>query len=130
MPSFSKQSAAALATTDFALQRLFNEVIKTFDCTIICGARSEADQNKAFLEGKSKQRWPTSKHNTFPSRAVDVAPAPIDWNDLERFVFFAGYVKCTADRLGIRIRWGGDWNSDTRTKDEKFRDYPHFELEG
>ena len=54
MPSFGKQSQANLATCHPDLQTLFREVIKYFDCTIIEGFRNEADQNKAFAAGNSK----------------------------------------------------------------------------
>ena len=29
---------------------------------------------------------------------------------------------------GVEIRWGGDWDSDTQVKDNKFDDLVHFEL--
>jgi hypothetical protein len=60
--------------------------------------------------------------------AVDVAPYPVDWNDKERFYYFAGFVKGVASSLGISIRWGGDWNSDNNLKNQTFFDLPHFEL--
>ena len=69
-----------------------------------------------------------SKHNSFPSLAVDVAPYPINWSDKERFYFFAGYVKATADQMKIKIRWGGDWDGDTKVRDQTFMDLPHYEL--
>jgi len=28
----------------------------------------------------------------------------------------------------MKIRWGGDWDMDTQTKDNKFDDLVHFEL--
>jgi len=30
--------------------------------------------------------------------------------------------------MGLKIRWGGDWDMDTQTKDNKFDDLVHFEL--
>ena len=30
--------------------------------------------------------------------------------------------------LGIEIRWGADWDQDYDIDDEKWRDWPHFEL--
>lgn len=130
MASFSALSSARLATADSRLQRLFNEVVKHFDCTILCGHRSQADQDKAFHDGASKVAWPNSKHNTSPSVAVDAAPYPIDWNDRARFHYFAGFVKGLASSMGLKVRWGGDWDSDTEVKDEKgLSDLPHFELD-
>lgn len=126
MPRFNQTSADRLATCRMELQDLFNEVVKGFDCSILCGHRSDEDQMKAFNEGKSKAK--SGKHNKTPSMAVDVAPCPIDWTDLNRFYYFAGYVKARAEELGIKIRWGGDWDGDTITKDQNFNDLPHFEL--
>ena len=72
--------------------------------------------------------YPNSKHNKLPSKAVDVAPYPIDWNDPDRFYHFAGYVRGIAEGMGIKIRWGGDWNGNFDLKDQNFYDLPHFEL--
>lgn len=67
-------------------------------------------------------------HNKTPSLAVDVAPWPIDWNDKNRFYHFAGRVQGIAQMFNIKIRWGGDWDSDNDLKDQNFYDLPHFEL--
>lgn len=130
MPLFSPASKAKLSTCHPDLQRLFYEVIKYYDCTVIEGHRSKEAQDKAVAEKKSKKAWPTSKHNFMPARAVDVAPYPINWDTKEhrRFYHFAGFVKATAIKLGIEIRWGGDWDSDLVFSDERFNDLPHFEL--
>ena len=128
MPAFGKASQEKLATCDPRLQKVFNEVVKYFDCTVIEGHRGEAAQNKAFAEGKSKLKYPQSKHNKTPSLAADVLPYPIDWNDTNRMRYFAGFVVGIAATMGIKIRWGGDWNQNTELKDNSFNDLPHFEL--
>ena len=130
MPKFGKQSRTNLHACHQDLQNLFLEVVKYFDCSILEGFRGEIGQNKAFHEGRSKLKYPESKHNKMPSLAVDVVPYPINWNDKERFYYFAGFVKGIASQLGIVIRWGGDWDSDTQVHDQTFFDLPHFELEG
>lgn len=104
-------------------------MIKYVDCTVIQGHRGQVSQDEAYRTGKSKLRYPQSKHNSLPSKAVDVAPFPIDWANRERFAYFAGVVKGIALAKGIALRWGGDWNRDGNTKDETFSDMPHFELE-
>jgi len=126
--SFSAKSKERLETCDDKLQQLFNEVVKGYDCTVLCGHRGREEQEEAVREGKSKVVFPNSKHNKFPSKAADVVPYPIDWNDSKRFMHFAGYVQGVAKMMGIKIRWGGDWNSNLNFKDEKFVDLPHFEL--
>ena len=128
MPRFSKKSLSKLETCDKRIQDLFLRVVKKFDCTIIEGHRNKDRQNKLFKEGKSKLKYPKGKHNAIPSKAVDVAPYPIDWNDRERFTYFAGYVLGIAYEMGLKIRWGGDWDMDTQVKDNNFDDLPHFEI--
>ena len=134
MPKFSKHSKAKLETCDQRLQDIFNEVIKTWDCTIVGGHRNEEDQNAAYAKGHSKLKYPQSKHNGYPSKAVDVAPyyanVGIDWNDLGGFYMFAGYVQRVAHEMGITLRYGGDWNGNKRTADQTFNDLPHFEILG
>jgi peptidoglycan L-alanyl-D-glutamate endopeptidase CwlK len=128
MPKFSKTSQLKLDSCHKDLQLLFEDVIKDFDCTVLCGYRNETDQNKAHDEGKSKLKYPNSRHNLYPSAAVDVAPYPIDWNDIKRFYFFSGWVMCKAKQMGIKVRWGGNWKGDYNFKDNKFNDLVHFEL--
>lgn len=128
MPEFSQRSLDKLETCHEDLQRLFKEVVKHFDCTILQGTRGEEEQNEYFAKGLSKVKFPNSEHNSLPSKAVDVAPYPIDWNDKERFYYFAGVVKGIALSMGINIRWGGDWDSDNDLKDQTFNDLPHYEI--
>ena len=128
MPQFGESSVKKLATCHPDLIRLFNEVIQRYDCTVTDGHRDKDAQDLAVARGLSKTPWPESKHNAVPSNAVDVVPYPIDWNDSSRFYHFAGFVLATAQQLGIKIRWGGDWNGDLKFRDEKFHDLPHWEL--
>lgn len=128
MPEFSPLSKKRLAECHHDLQKLMNEVIKHYDIVILCGFRGKDEQEKAVAEGKSKVHFPNSKHNVTPSLAVDIAPYPIDWNDMKRWWHLAGYVKATAERLGIKIRQGADWDGDNDFKDQKFIDLPHVEL--
>lgn len=128
MPSFNSNSRKALDSSDPKLRTLFEEVGKVFNCSILCGFRNQEDQDNAFANGFSKTQWPNSKHNVYPSKAVDAGPYPIDWDEPRRFYFFAGYVKAVADKLGIKIRWGGDFNSDGDLTNDRFVDLPHFEL--
>ena len=133
MPKFSSASMERLESCHEDLQDLFLEVVQEFDCTILCGRRGKKAQNDAYREGRSTKKWPGSKHNTEdyePSDAVDVAPYPINWENRKRFYYFAGYVQGVADRMGIKIRWGGDWDSDTDLDDQTFFDLPHFERVG
>jgi peptidoglycan L-alanyl-D-glutamate endopeptidase CwlK len=137
MPKFSADSLQKLQTCHLDLQLLFGEVIKSFDCKVIVGNRSKEEQDKAFAEKKSKLQFPNSKHNSMPAMAVDVMPCAgkeLDWGDTKRILYFAGHVMGIAAMLKeqgkIRhaVRYGGDWDSDTDLKDNKFQDLVHFEL--
>lgn len=133
MPKFGTRSLNNLSTCHPDLQRLFNEVIKYYDCSILCGHRNKEDQNKAYHEGRSKVKWPNGNHNSMPSNAVDAVPwfkdePHIRWNDKEKFYEFGGFVQGVAATMGIKIRWGGNWDSDDELHDQTFFDLPHFEL--
>lgn len=118
MARFSVRSMDKLATCHRQLIELFNEVIKTYDCTILEGHRNMERQKKLFRDGKTKTLG--SNHLSFPSRAVDVMPYPIDWNDTLGQHKFATHVYRTAISLGIKVRWGGNFKT--------FYDAPHWEL--
>ena len=139
MPAFGPTSRARLATCHPDLQVIFNEVIKVVDCTVICGHRNQEDQAAAFAADLSQVQWPNSKHNSKPSMAADVGPytaqiGNIEWEDIKAFCVFKGMVDMIARRLldegkiTHRLRWGGDWDGDGRTTDQKFNDLPHYEL--
>jgi len=128
MPKFGKRSLDNLNTCHPDLQRLFNEVIKYYDCSVLCGHRTKEEQDAAYHDGRSKVKWPNGKHNSMPSKAVDVAPYPIVWDDHRRFYMFVGIVRGIAAMMGIKIRCGADWDGDMEVKDQNFHDLPHFEL--
>jgi peptidoglycan L-alanyl-D-glutamate endopeptidase CwlK len=120
MNIFSSHSLKQLSTCDIRLQEIMNRAIVEIDFSVICGFRNEQDQNEAFDNGYSKLKWPKSKHNFFPSCAVDIAPYPIRWTDTVRFVELSKVIKRIAGELLVDIIWGGDW--------VKFIDMPHYEL--
>ena len=132
MPKFSKRSQERLSTCAEPLQRLFNEVIKHRDCTIIEGHRGQERQDRFYDEGKSRVKFPNGKHNEQPSEGIDVGPyfpgIGLSW-DHRHCLYFAGFVMGTAEQLGIRIRWGGDWDMGHEpVTDQDFQDLVHFEL--
>jgi len=128
MYKWSETSESRLLTCKPELITLANEVIKYTDCTVLWGFRDKREQEKAFLEGKSTVHFPYSLHNRYPSRAIDLAPWPLDWSDIRRFYYFGGFVVGVANKLDIPIRWGGDWDGDFQVKDQNFNDLVHFEL--
>lgn len=138
MPRFSDTSEMRLNECHGDLRKLFFAVVRSYDCSILVGHRDQRTQNQAYLEQRSKVQWPNSKHNTKPSRAVDVAPYPIDWGEtgtskqrrkaIARFYHFAGFVLATSKFLEVEVRWGGDWDMDLDFSDQSFDDLVHWEL--
>ena len=128
MAKFGRRSRENLSTCHEDLQKVFNEVIKHVDCSILEGHRDERTQDRYYEEGKTKVRYPMGRHNSKPSRAVDVVPYPVDWDDRERFHLFGGFVLGMARGMGITLRWGGDWNMNFEVDENRFDDFPHFEL--
>ena len=138
MPHFGTRSLERLETVDPDLVLIFREVIRLGDITIICGARSEADQRAAYeaRPQRSKVLWPNSRHNCPNpgqlSRAVDWAPwgpgSTIQWEATDRFLYIAGLIWGIAEELEIEIRNGADWRRDGRAKGNRFEDLGHTEL--
>ena len=128
MPHYSKKSKKILSNAHPGLQKLFAEVIKHFDCRIVCSYRGKAAQALAKETGKSKANFGESPHNYEMAPAIDVVPYPVDWADTDRMQYFAGQVMGIANQMGIDIRWGGDWDNDTHLSNNRFNDLPHFEL--
>jgi len=136
MATLGTKSKEKLASVHPDLKRVCEEAIKHYDFTVIYGHRTTEEQFELFKKGRVLQGgiWTKigstvtnldgykkkSNHNHYPSLAVDLAPYPIDWNDLKRFKELATVMKKAATKLGIKITCGGDWKS--------FKDYPHFEL--
>lgn len=128
MPKFSKPSEQRLATCDPRLQTLLRAAIEHVDFTVLCGYRNRDEQEDAFRRGASTKHYPDSRHNTLPSSAVDIAPYPVDWKDTARFARLVGYIERIAQEQRVPIRWGGDWDRDGFTTDERLIDMPHIEL--
>jgi len=122
-----------LNTCDKRLATIAHEVVKYFDHRITDGHRDEDEQNEAYRLGRSMKPWPESKHNICPSIALDVAPWYVDpphirWNTPKDFTLLAGYYLAIGDTLGIKLRWGGDWDGDKTTYDQNFHDLGHLEI--
>lgn len=130
MPEFSQESKNKLRTCHPAIREAIEDAIGLIDFTVLYGHRTAEEQHRLFLEGKSRlDAGRGSKHEHFPSLAVDIAPYPVDWQDINRFRVLAGVVMGIAYTRGITLRWGGDWDRDWDEKDEKnLRDFGHFEL--
>lgn len=112
-------------------------------CKINYGkGRTEAQCRAKGIEGKyaqpalAKVTWLNDPFNsrhcksksTGYGEAVDLAPWPIDWNNLGRFEKLALLMLRAASIEGVKIRWGADWDQDGRPREKGETDSPHFEL--
>jgi len=131
MPKFSDRSKERLKSCHVDIQRLLNELIDYVDFAVVCGHRSELQQDIAYRDGASKLEWPNSKHNKYPAQAVDIVFCNTSgtqiWEDAQACVL-AGRLLHLAQWMGIGIRFGGDWDGDQDTTDQTFMDYCHFEI--
>lgn len=124
------------------------------DFTVLEGIRSDQDAYANYGKGRTAAQLaakgvPTSyaqpklakvtwlsnplatKHRKQPDgygHAVDLAPYPIDWNDLARFDKMAKLIQAAAAVEGVAIRWGADWDGDGKPREKGESDSPHFEL--
>ena len=156
MNKFSATSQERVNQLDPKLQAILVEALQYFDFTVAVGFRGKEAQDAAFAGGLSKVKWPNSKHNKTPSQAVDIFPYWKDFGAIlgtepqlakimqtyscskaqaNQFVYnelyaLAKLIKGVAIKQGTQIIWGGDWDDDGNTFDQRFNDLGHFELKG
>lgn len=101
--------------------------LTTQDFLVTEGVRTPERQRELYAQGRTKPgkkvTWTlTSNHFVQASgygHAVDLAPFPVDWNDLRKFHQIADAMKRAALMEGVKITAGADWSTPDR---------PHFEL--
>lgn len=128
---FSNRSIDKINTCHESLRELVYKAMEyqRFDIVVIEGHRSNERQDELKRQKLSEKSAGESKHNHFPSLAIDLMPSPATkWDDIETFKRFGEFMIGVAAGLDILIRWGGDWDMDGKTNDQKFNDYVHFEL--
>ena len=127
MPTFSRRSLEKLDTCNSKLQEIAKEAIEIVDFSVLHGHRAKDQQNRLYKEGRSRLEWPLSKHNSWPSKAYDLAPWPINWKDEKRFFQLAVVILFLAQKNKVALRWGGAWKGRPN-KEGEFNDLGHFEL--
>lgn len=142
MPSFGKASLDRLEMCNHILQTLFHRVVVYRDCSITCGHRSHEEQAELYAQGRTKPgkrvtnaKPGQSKHNSYPSLAVDVVPWPEKWSSEDAFESLHDTViahwqemQRNGETGGYALVWGGDWDGDGDREDQRFNDLPHYEL--
>lgn len=101
----------------------FNE----YTLIIVEVMRTITRQKLLFSQGKSK----TLDSNHIKGLAVDICFAKNGiciWNDKLLWSILYGLFLTFIKLNKLNGRWGGDWNKNGLTSDEKFVDSPHFEI--
>ena len=130
MFQFGRQSEKNMEGVDPDLVLVVRHALRygPMDIAVVCGIRGRAEQNRYNDIGKSKVRWPNSKHNT--GKALDCVPyvnGRPSWNHYHCSVL-AGGILLSAGVLGVPIRWGGNWDRDGEPiTDQQFQDLVHYE---
>jgi peptidoglycan L-alanyl-D-glutamate endopeptidase CwlK len=127
-----RTSEKRLSTCHPKIQLIVRDMIKhsRIDVGVICGFRGKEDQEKAFDDKVSKAHWGQSPHNFMwgdkpCSLAVDLAAYSDKiknylWNDEESFQILKQQMMNSANKFGVKLKWGGDFTN--------FKDMPHFEI--
>lgn len=133
MPVLGSRSRSKLEGVNPRLVAVVERAIEITeqDFSVIEGLRSQERQLELFRKGASKVT--VSRHMS--GNAVDLAVwrnGTIDWEDHDHnktgYKAIAKAMRQAAKELGVRIRWGGDWDSDGDSSDERFLDWVHFEI--
>lgn len=136
---FGKSSLTALQGVHPLLVAVVAVALKksTVDFKVLEGVRTKERQAELYAQGRTKTgsvvTWTmNSRHfidkSTGYGHAVDLLPAPYDWKDLANFDAVAKAMFAAADELGVKIRWGADWDMDGNLRERGETDSPHFEL--
>jgi len=105
------------------------------DFTIIEGVRTQEIQQKLYAKGRTAPGVIVTNADGIRAKsshqvkddgygyAVDLYPyynGNVQVNDVARLRLIAAHIKNVANKMKIKIIWGGDWIT--------IKDYPHFEL--
>lgn len=130
---FSKQSEQRLTGLNPKLVQVVRLALQKTkqDFLVLEGLRTPQRQRELYNQGRTTPgkivTW-TMKSNHLTGNAVDLVPYPVDWNTVEKFDQIALAMFSAANELGIKIRWGADWDMDGKSRERGESDSPHFEL--
>lgn len=106
------------------------------DFMVLEGVRTPERQKELYAQGRTKPgpkvTW-TLNSNHFKNaqtgygHAVDLVPFPVDWSH-KKLDVVSNAMFAAADTLGVKIRWGADWDRDGKPREKGESDSPHFEL--
>jgi peptidoglycan L-alanyl-D-glutamate endopeptidase CwlK len=128
MPVFGQASLKSRSQLHPKLQAIVDEAIKEIDFKILDAVRGKAAQELAFKLGRTKAHFGQSAHNYVPAIAMDLFPAPYDWDNTQSFINLSKVILRIAKAQGTPVRWGGDWDMDGKINTTGLVDLPHYEL--
>ena len=129
MARFGRQSMDRLEGVHPLLVDWAFRVVKVMDCKVVRGLGTLEEQRHFVETGASLTM--DSYHlpqDDGMSHALDLAPYPIDWQDLNRFWLLGGVGMALAHEMDIPIIWGRDWDGDRIYTDQTFNDFPHWQI--
>lgn len=93
--------------------------------------RTRDEQTALYVQGVSKAKAGESMHNY--GHAIDIIHSTQGWKLSKHQWLLLGHIgKEVAKRIGVKIRWGGDWDMDgipvLDDPTESFWDAAHWEL--
>lgn len=129
--SLTERDLSRLKGVNEDLVRVVKHAADMVPLMVIEGLRTRERQAELYAIGRTKPGKPVtwtlnSKH--CEGKAVDVGPVPLDWNDKKAFLTVAGAMFAGAQRVGVQLRYGGDWDGDGIYGEKGESDLPHFEL--
>lgn len=137
--SFGSASLRALVGVHPRLVAVVHRALQLspVDFKVLEGVRTPERQRQLYAQGRTAPgqvvTWTLrSNHFVNPAtgygHAVDLLPAPYDWQDLQPFNQVAQAMLQAAQELDTPIRWGADWDQDGHPREKGETDSPHFEL--
>jgi peptidoglycan L-alanyl-D-glutamate endopeptidase CwlK len=129
--SLTERDRKRLVGVNADLVRVVELAAQSVPLMVIEGRRTPERQAQLYAQGRTAPgqivTWSmNSKH--IDGKAVDVGPVPLDWSDRRAFLALAGAMFAAAQAIGVRLRWGGDWDGDGKFMERGESDLPHFEL--
>lgn len=143
MFTYGNASERKLQTADPDIVRVMRKGLQLspYDITIIWAHRTDDEQLQAWLAGNSKKKTGSKHQAKLPdgkpfSQAIDFAPwcklpdgsMGIPWDDTHAFAVIGGILIAAAKVESVGVRYGGDWDMDGLTTDQKLMDWGHIEL--
>ena len=130
----SVRSEKNLTGVNEDLVKVVRKVAETYPILVIEGLRTQERQDQLYSQGRTRPgpivTWTkTSKHTE--GKAVDIVllkDGKIDWEDEIAFVIVGKAMLEAAKQLGVKLRWGYDWDGDNNLKEKGENDGHHFEL--